>query len=185
MDCRPRPAAVLYLDIIEVLFGSMQNKNNYEIVWKRDDGTDGTGVHNGDIGLITRIAEIDEEMVITVRFSDTGSVQYLCDELYQLELAYCCSIHKSQGAEHDIVLLPLLTDQDIMLRRNLAYTAITRAKVKLYMIGERDALFLAISRNDVDARNTLLADRITSYHRQLQAKTVAVQTSLFDTKSVS
>jgi len=157
----------------------MQIKNNYDINWTRDNGEQGVGVFNGDIGFITGIGEIDDEMTLTVKFNDSIEVIYLRDELDQLELAYCCSIHKSQGAEFDIVLMPLLTDHYIMLRRNLIYTAITRAAKKMYLIGQKKALFKAIANNDVDARNTLLADRIISYHRRMQAEVIPVQTSLF------
>ncbi len=84
----------------------------------------------------------------------------------QLEHAYAISIHKSQGSEFLSVITPLLKENYIILRRNLVYTAASRAKQKMTFVGHKQALYIAISRNDVDKRNTLLADRIVSNHRK-------------------
>ena len=85
------------------------------------------------------------------------------------ELSYCMTIHKSQGSEYPTVIVPLLKEHYIMLRRNLLYTAITRAKEKVILIGQRQAMYTAIHKSDVDKRNTVLADPIVAYYnRELQ-----------------
>jgi exodeoxyribonuclease V alpha subunit len=81
-----------------------------------------------------------------------------------IDFSYCLTIHKSQGSEYPCVIIPLLMENYIMLRRNLLYTAITRAKEKVILIGQKQALFTAIHKNDVDKRNTVLADRIIAYY---------------------
>ena len=86
------------------------------------------------------------------------------DMMENVDLSYCISIHKSQGAEFATVIIPLLKEHYIMLRRNLLYTAISRAKTKVILIGQRQAVFTAIHKCDVDKRNTVLADRIVSYY---------------------
>ena len=96
-------------------------------------------------------------------------MDYSAEELSQLELAYATTIHKSQGSEYHTVIIPILKDQYIMLRRNLLYTAVSRAKQQVSLVGQKQALYIAIDRNDVDRRNTLLADRIVSYYRQMNA----------------
>ncbi len=125
-------------------------------------------VSNGDVGLIVGITQDEEEGdTVRVLFSNERTVGYTSDELHQLELAYATTIHKSQGSEYHTVLIPILKDQYIMLRRNLIYTAVSRAKSQVILVGQKQALYIAIDKNDIDQRNTLLADRIVSYHRQM------------------
>ena len=127
-------------------------------------------VSNGDVGLIVSITQDEEEGdTVRVLFSDERAVDYSTEELSQLELAYATTIHKSQGSEYHTVIIPILKDQYIMLRRNLIYTAVSRAKQQVALVGQKQALYIAIDRNDVDRRNTLLADRIVSYYRQMNA----------------
>lgn len=124
-------------------------------------------ISNGDIGFISQIGLNDDgSKSVLVNFSGNRNVSYTPDQLDQLELAYAMTIHKSQGAEYESVIIPILTEQSIMLRRNLIYTAITRAKKRLILVGQKKALFMAIHRNDVNKRNTLLADRIVSNCRR-------------------
>ena len=82
---------------------------------------------------------------------------------YPMRLAWAITVHKSQGGEFSTVIIPLLKEHYVMLRRNLLYTAISRAKKKVILIGQRQAVYMAIHKNDVDKRNTVLADRITVY----------------------
>lgn len=84
------------------------------------------------------------------------NMQYSADMLEKVDLSYCISIHKSQGAEFPVVIIPILKEHYIMLRRNLLYTAISRAKVKVILIGQKQAVFMAIHKSDVDKRNTIL-----------------------------
>lgn len=127
-------------------------------------------VSNGDVGLIVSITQDEEEGdTVRVLFSDERAVDYSAEELSQLELAYATTIHKSQGSEYHTVIIPILKDQYIMLRRNLIYTAVSRAKQQVTLVGQKQALHIAIDKNDIDQRNTLLADRIVSYYRQMNA----------------
>lgn len=132
------------------------------------------GVSNGDVGVITRIyMDEDGEELIDIKLLDGRELIYTADKMENIDLSYCISIHKSQGAEFPVVIIPILKEHYIMLRRNLLYTAISRAKAKVILIGHRQAVFTAIHKNDVDKRNTVLADRITVYYeRETQKRAV-------------
>ncbi|HEX2572089.1 MAG TPA: ATP-dependent RecD-like DNA helicase [Polyangia bacterium] len=124
----------------------MQVINNYDLE-----------VFNGDIG---RIARIDpEERLALVRFDDR-EVTYQLADLDELVLAYACSIHKSQGSEYPAVVVPLHTQHYVMLRRNLLYTAVTRGKKLVVLVGSRKAVSLAIKTERVEARYSRLAERL-------------------------
>jgi exodeoxyribonuclease V alpha subunit len=126
----------------------MQIVNNYE-----------KEVFNGDIGRVVGIEE--EEQKIIVRY-DERLVDYGWHELDELVLAYAISIHKSQGSEYPAVVVPLLSQHYIMLQRNLLYTAITRARKLVVLVGSRKAMAMAIRNNKVQRRYTGLAERLTS-----------------------
>lgn len=123
----------------------MQTRNDYM-----------KNVFNGDIG---RIVQIDSEH-LTIAFAEDMEVSYTRDEFGALTLAYAMSVHKSQGSEYDIILLPLVRAHHIMLQRNLLYTAVTRAKKGVILIGDRTALFTAVSNDRTRRRYTLLAERL-------------------------
>ena len=114
-------------------------------------------VFNGDIGFISSVDM--EERELKVDF-DGRQVQYDISELDELVLAYACTIHKSQGSEYPIVVMPFMMTHYIMLQRNLLYTGVTRAKKILVLVGERKAVRLAIRNNRAVDRNTLLAERL-------------------------
>lgn len=116
-------------------------------------------INNGDIGYITYISRLDE-ISVHVDFGDGRSAQYDVAELDLLELAYASTIHKSQGSEYLSVLINLQSAHYIMLKRPLIYTAITRAKQCVMIIGERKALCMAIRKVDTEQRGTMLAGRI-------------------------
>lgn len=123
-------------------------------------------ISNGDVGYITGIyTDEDNDSTITVEFSDNRIVEFSPEDTDRLELSYSMTIHKSQGSEYKTVIIPLLSSHYIMLRRNLIYTAITRAKVKVILVGQKKALFTAIHKNDIDKRNTMLAERIRACHQ--------------------
>lgn len=123
----------------------MQTKNNYD-----------KGVFNGDIGFIEEMTESS----VTARFGDDLKAVYEKAELSELQLAYCMSVHKSQGSEYPVVILPLVPGHRIMLQRNLLYTAITRAKKKVILIGTKAALNTAVANDRTRRRYTLLAERL-------------------------
>lgn len=129
---------------------------------------------NGDVGVIDAIrVDEDGEALIEITLVDGRELLYTNDDMEYVDLSYCISIHKSQGAEFPTVIIPLLKEHYVMLRRNLLYTAISRAKSKVVLIGQRQAVFTAIHKNDVDKRNTVLADRITAYYdRETQKRAV-------------
>ena len=125
----------------------MQIKNNYDKeVW------------NGDIGRIVSVNE--EDRVIMVSFDNTEPIPYDTSELDELVLAYATTVHKAQGSEYDIVVLPLTTQHYMMLQRNLLYTAITRAKKAVVIVGSKKAVEIAVKSNNVLQRNTGLAERL-------------------------
>jgi len=111
----------------------MQVKNNYDLSWKKDDseGEIGSGVFNGDIG---RVIKIEEENKITVLYDDR-LVEYSPDILDELELAYAITVHKSQGSEFPVIVMPIIGGLTMLATRNLLYTAITRAKEMVVLIG--------------------------------------------------
>jgi exodeoxyribonuclease V alpha subunit len=114
-------------------------------------------VFNGDIGRVAAINPVDQ--VVTVDF-DGQSVSYDFGELDELGLAYCCTIHKSQGSEYPAVVIPLHTQHFLMLQRNLLYTGITRGKRLVVLVGSRKALSLAVRRQDTAQRCTALRWRL-------------------------
>ena len=124
----------------------MQIKNDYE-----------KEVFNGDIGEITDVNLEDHEL--TVNF-DNRSVIYDSTELDELVLAYAATIHKSQGSEYPVVVMPILMTHYVMLQRNLVYTGVTRARKLLVIVGTKKALSMAVRNTVINKRNTLLAKRI-------------------------
>jgi exodeoxyribonuclease V alpha subunit len=123
----------------------MQVKNNYD-----------KGVFNGDMGLVEHI-DVDKQQLL-VGF-DT-SVEYDVADLDELTLAYAISTHRSQGSEFPVVILPLTTQHFVMLQRNLLYTAITRAKEMIVLVGTKQALGMAVQNNEVAERFTTLQQRL-------------------------
>ena len=123
----------------------IQTINNYD-----------KNVFNGDIGILRSISA--DESTISIAFNQ-NLVEYKRNELSQIQLAYALSIHKSQGSEYPIVILPLMKQHFIMLQRNLLYTAITRAKEKLFIIGSVDAYSIAVKNNKTDVRRTNLLNK--------------------------
>ena len=124
----------------------MQIKNNYD-----------KEVFNGDIGRIESVNETDR--TLTVNF-DGRSIEYDATELDELVHAYATTIHKAQGSEYPIVVMPILMNHYVMLQRNLIYTGITRAKKVLVMVGTKKALAYAVRNVTVTKRNTLLRERL-------------------------
>ena len=137
----------------------MQVRNNYDIVWeKQGDDEQGTGVFNGDVGEIIRIFPQQECMVI--RFDDRIAT-YTFDMLNELELAYAVTVHKSQGSEFDAVVLALSDGLPRkLLTRNILYTAITRAKRLLVIVGSQDVVAYMVNNNQKGRRYSALKARL-------------------------
>jgi exodeoxyribonuclease V alpha subunit len=128
----------------------MQVRNNYD-----------KDVFNGDIGRIGRIDQTEQQ--VAVRFGERSAI-YDFGELDELALAYAITVHKSQGSEFKAVIIPVTTQHFVMLQRNLIYTAITRARDLVVVIGTKKAMGIAVKNNAVALRNTTLVERLRARH---------------------
>lgn len=135
----------------------MQIKNNYDILWKRDNGEEGMGVYNGDIGFIENIDRPSKTLMI--RFDDRIA-EYLFEMAPELELAYAITVHKSQGSEFDAVVMPLASYKSKMHYRNLLYTAVTRAKNMLIILGQEKTIAEMIANDRKTVRYTNLMEML-------------------------
>src|SRR5690606_24037700 len=114
-------------------------------------------VYNGDIGRITGIDDDDNRIEVVI---DGLYIDYDYSEVDELIHAYCISTHRSQGSEYPVVVMPLLTQHYMMLQRNLLYTAITRARKMVVLVGTRRAVYMAVQNNKVAERYTGLVTRL-------------------------
>ncbi len=135
----------------------MQVKNNYDILWKKDDGSYGTGMFNGDVGLITQLDT--DSQTLTVLFDDREAV-YDFDQLNELEPAYAVTVHKSQGSEYRAVVLSAFGGSPYLLNRSILYTAITRAKSLLVIVGREETVAAMTENARVGRRYTGLKLRL-------------------------
>ena len=138
----------------------MQMVNNYEIEWTRGH-VEGVGVFNGDIGIIQSIDR--EEQVMTVRYEDKLAT-YTFDLLSELELAYAITVHKSQGSEYPVVILSMYSCPPMLMTRNLLYTAVTRAKNMVIMVGRAEIVAKMVENNSEIKRYTTLMHRIVDFN---------------------
>ena len=135
----------------------MQIKNNYEIEWWRDDDTTGMGVFNGDCGVIESINV--EESYMEILFDDKR-VRYDTSSIDELEHSYAITVHKSQGSEYPIVIIPLYRAAPMLLTRNLFYTAVTRAQKMVILVGFEDVISKMVKNNSFTERHTCLVNRL-------------------------
>ena len=141
----------------------MQIKNNYQLEWEIRSKyglciDKGTGVFNGDTGIIEEINDFAE--TITVNFDEGRMVEYSYKLLDELELAYAVTIHKSQGSEYPAVVIPLLSGLRMLMNRNLLYTAVTRAKKCVTIVGDDTTFEQMIENNSQQRRYSGLKDRL-------------------------
>jgi exodeoxyribonuclease V alpha subunit len=141
----------------------MQIKNNYQIEWEVRNRygipiNKGMGVFNGDMGVIKEINHLTEELI--VEFDEGRSITYSFKQLDELELAYAITIHKSQGSEYPAVVIPLLTGPRMLMNRNLLYTAVTRAKKCVTIVGSDYTFQTMIENESEQKRYSGLTDRI-------------------------
>ena len=132
----------------------MQVKNNYQLEWEIRGKygipvDEGVGVFNGDVGIVREINEFAE--MVTVEFEESKFVEYSFKQLDELELAYAVTIHKSQGSEYPAVVIPLLNGPRMLMNRNLLYTAVTRARKCVTVVGSEET-FQAMIRNERQQR---------------------------------
>ena len=138
----------------------MQVKNNYDMGWTR--GMEhGLGVFNGDIGYVAAADPHAEEL--TVAFDDGREALYALADLEELELAYCMSVHKSQGSEFDCVVLPLVSGPRLLMTRNLLYTAVTRARRLVVVVGREACMRAMVDNNYIDRRFSALDRRLAAW----------------------
>ena len=136
----------------------MQTRNNYDIAWVREyDGKEGNGIFNGDIGIIESIEVAEREM--TVIFDDRRVV-YDFSLLEDLEHAYAITVHKSQGSEYPMVVMPMCTASQMLHTRNLFYTAVTRAQSMVILVGREDIIKEMVDNNRRSMRYTGLCHRL-------------------------
>ncbi len=134
----------------------MQIKNNYELDWTKEDDSTGSGIFNGDIGVIIRIDNHNDCMEIAF---DDRHVTYDFTMLEELEHAYAITVHKSQGCEYPIVILPLYGAANMLLTRNLFYTAVTRAQRMVVLVGRPEIAERMVENGYTSERYTCLARR--------------------------
>ncbi len=143
----------------------MQIRNNYKIEWRKNVSfgqfEEGVGVFNGDFGTIIRI--IPNEKTAVIGFDDGRVAEYAFAQLEEIDLAYCITIHKSQGSEFSTVILPLAGGPVPLLTRNLLYTAVTRAKKLVYCIGRKETVARMVQNAQRTERNTGLRQRLEEY----------------------
>lgn len=138
----------------------MQTVNNYDIEWEKN-GAVGVGLFNGDIGVIEQIAPSDDK--ITIRFDDRVA-EYDSDMLDELELAYAITVHKSQGSEYPVVVIPMYYCPPMLMTRNLLYTAVTRARKMVILVGRSDIPVRMVENNREVMRYTTLREKICDYY---------------------
>ena len=132
----------------------MQIKNNYDIYWERKEPyfESGSGVFNGEFGNISLIDDFNKQ--VKIRFDDDKEVWYQYNELEQIEHAYAITVHKAQGSEFDVVIMPISQTAPMLLTRNLLYTGMTRARKLLIVIGNKNIIDFMINNADNKIRNT-------------------------------
>ena len=141
----------------------MQIKNNYQMEWEIRNKSgfcleQGLGIFNGDMGIVREINIFAEQM--TVEFDEGRFVEYSFKQIEELELAYAITIHKSQGSEYPAVVLPLLNGPQMLMSRNLLYTAVTRAKKCVCLVGSKDTFYEMAGNEREQMRYSGLQDRI-------------------------
>ena len=152
----------------EIVFGEtvfrvgdkvMHIKNNYSLEWRCEStGQEGLGVFNGDMGFVLDIDK--EEKVVSVLYDDDRHVEYAYQQLEELELAYCLSVHKSQGSEFPCVVMPVVGGSNMLLNRNLFYTALTRARKLVVLVGREEAIAAMVRNDHIAMRYTALRERL-------------------------
>lgn len=137
----------------------MQIRNNYDILWKKSDGTAGTGIFNGDIGVIVSIDPREDQL--RLRFDDREAL-YDADMLPELELAYAITAHKSQGSEYRAVIFVPFAGAPMLLTRGVLYTAITRARQLLILVGSEEVVAQMTHNNRRNRRYSGLRFRLAA-----------------------
>jgi exodeoxyribonuclease V alpha subunit len=150
----------------------MQTKNDYQMEWQILGKygitiEKGTGIFNGDIGIVEEVNDFNS--TLRIRFDDGHMVDYPYKQIDQLELAYAMTIHKSQGSEYPAVVMPLLSGPRMLYNRNLLYTAVTRAKNCVVIVGDENVFYKMEQNNQQQRRYSGLEDRLREQSMLLEA----------------
>ena len=144
----------------------MQTKNNYDMPYTRDAGDNGLGIFNGDMGIVEEINNHDKYM--TIIFDEDKRVEYPFTNLDEIDLAYAITVHKSQGSEFPMVIMPVCAYNPMLMSRNLFYTAVTRARQMVVLVGSEKTVMNMTYNNTYRKRYTGLAERITGISEVIQ-----------------
>ena len=139
----------------------IQTRNDYRLPWYRKTDTgyeEGAGVFSGDVGFIIDVDP--EDHTLTVRFDEDREVTYESGDLEDLEQAYCLSVHKAQGSEFPVIVMPVTPGPPMLLTRNLLYTALTRARSLVVLVGTEQVIRRMVENDHVVRRYTTLAMRL-------------------------
>ena len=140
----------------------MQTKNNYNLSFVDSDGEENFGVYNGDMGHIIFIDKSSKKL--TVEMDDKRLIDYTLEDLDNFELSYAITIHKSQGSEFKSVIIPMFDGYKLLQTRNLLYTAITRAKENIVLVGDKNVMNNMIRNNTINSRYSNLENRIKHFY---------------------
>lgn len=141
----------------------MQTRNNYDMEYTGDNGEKGQGIYNGDMGVINSIHTEERYMIITF---DDRTVEYPFTNMEELDLAYAITVHKSQGSEFNYVIIPVTAYMPMLMTRNLLYTAITRAKTMVILVGSEKTIVNMTNNNSFAKRFTGLYERLSEYYKE-------------------
>ncbi len=147
----------------------IQTRNDYRLPWRRETAAgyeEGAGVFNGDVGFITGVDP--EDHMLTVRFDEDREVTYESGDLDDLEQAYCLSVHKAQGSEFPVIVMPVTPGPPMLLTRNLLYTALTRARSLVVLVGTEQVIRRMVENDHVVRRCTTLAMRLIESRELIQ-----------------
>ena len=143
----------------------MQTKNNYDIVYDKPSGEVGCGIFNGDMGIIQ---EIDtSEKIIKILFDDDRMVDYDFKNLDELDLAYAVTVHKSQGSEFPFLIMPAAEFPPMLMYRNLFYTAVTRAKDMVILVGNANSIYKMTKESEKNTRYSGLKEKLEHQASQM------------------
>ncbi len=146
----------------------MQIRNNYDISYSRKNHEDGMGIYNGDMGIIDSISE--EDKCMTVIFDEDKYVEYPFTNLDELDLAYAITVHKSQGSEFPMVIMPVCSYAPMLMSRNLFYTAVTRARNMVILVGNEKNISAMTQNNSYEQRFTGLNQKLAYFKDIILAK---------------
>ena len=137
----------------------IQTRNNYDMIWSLPDGSgDGFGIYNGDIGTILDISQ--KEKTLRILFDDSKIVEYDFSSVEDLEMAYALTVHKSQGSEWSAVIIPVCSFPPMLMTRNLLYTAVTRGKKLVILVGSLESVSQMVKNNKLQLRYSSLEKRL-------------------------